>query len=95
MAKKKSLSVTIENPKEKIKTYDYFLMKIDEDALRIDFAEISNENDDKIDVFVKQSVAISADRMLKFCGDVILALSEYESKYKNGKGINFEELLSE
>lgn len=83
---KKSLSVTLEKAAESPVVYDYFLLKTSEAGLEVDLAQ-KRETKDKIELIVKQSFAISADKMLEFCLDVFQTLQKYEETYNNGKGI--------
>lgn len=82
----KAFSVTIEKKAETPVVYDYFLIKTTKDFLEIDLAQ-KNETAEKIELLVKESFAISADKMLQFCIDVFEALQQYEAKYQNHKGI--------
>ena len=82
----KKISVSIESLSKSSKPYAYFLVQSTEDSLRIDLAE-KHEGDDEIEVVVKESIAISADAMLRFTLDIIKELVNYEKKYNNGKGL--------
>ena len=83
---KKKISVSIESLPKPPQPYAYFLVQSTKDALRIDLAEKYEENDE-IKVIVKESIAISADEMLRFTLDIINELINYEKKYNNGKGL--------
>lgn len=84
--KEKKFSISIEPKVNSPTFYDYFLVTSSEEGLRIDFAS-ANENRDEINLKVRESIAVSADQMLRFALDIIRELTHYESKYHNGKGL--------
>ncbi|MBQ3199748.1 MAG: hypothetical protein IJB67_05235 [Firmicutes bacterium] len=95
MAKKRDLAVIIERVGDTPSKYDYFLMSNSEEGLRIDFAQSNESNKNKLELIVKQSVVVPADKMLSFCSDVIQSLIEYENAYNNGKGLRLPEMRDE
>lgn len=86
MEKGKDIHITIEGNAENPEVYNTFLFKTTEKALEVDLA-IKDEQEEKIELVIKQSFSIDSDYMLRFCVELLMALQDYEKKYNNGKGL--------
>lgn len=83
---KKPVSVSYPKERRPINYFDYQLIKPTKDGLFIALAN-RKETSHAVEFVIDNAFGVTADSMLNFAMDLVLALQEYEKQYKDGKGL--------
>lgn len=84
--KKKKVLVSLDPDVRPAPVFHQFMITSTEDGMIIDLAD-SEESEDEIQVNVKRSFVVPANKMRNFTTAILKELILYEEKYHNGYGL--------